>query len=199
MRINDAAMEVDERIVELGAKLDEGLDGNLMRLASQDRTTQAKALLRGFDIVKELDRVKADGLKAITALLNRHDQVTADRRAASLIHGFEFGAKLAHSLHDELLDADSETKVLRLMDAIVQAFDKIGSGRAALAVLLNHPDAGVRVSAATYLIDLMPERVVPILREIDEKNGGNSADFTGHWALLAWERERKSRFNYLSK
>jgi hypothetical protein len=45
----------------------------------------------------------------------------------------------------------------------------------------------------------MPERVVPILREIDKKGGGNSAYFTAHWALLAWEREGKSRFKYLSK
>jgi hypothetical protein len=128
MRINEAAMEVDERIVELGAKLDEWLDGNLTTLAFQDRRTQAKALLRGFDIVKEFDRVKADGLKAITALLNHHDHVTADRRAASLIRGFEFAAKLAHSLHDELLDTDGESKVLRLMDTIVQAFgqDRFG-------------------------------------------------------------------------
>lgn len=192
-------MDVDERVAELGAKLDEWLDGNFVTLASPDRSTSAKALLRGFDIVKELDRIKADGLKAITALLNRRDQITADRRAASLIRGFEFSAKLAHSLHDELLDTDGESKVRRLMDAIVLALDKIGSGRAALAVLLDHPDTGVRVSASWYLIDLMPERVVPMLREIDEKNGGSSADFDAHWALLAWEREGKSRFNSLTR
>jgi hypothetical protein len=197
--MNEAAMEADERIVQSGAKLDEWLDGNLSTFASLDRTAQAKALLRGFDIVKELERIKADGLKAITALLNRHDQIAADRRAASLIHGFEFSAKLAHSLHDELLDTDGESKVWRLMDAIVQALDKIGSGRAALAVLLDHPDTGVRVSASWYLIDLMPERVVPMLREIDEKDGGSSADFKAHWALLAWEREGKSRFTSLTK
>ena len=191
-------MEVDERIVELGAKLDKWLDGNLVTLASPVHVTQANALLRGFDIVQELERIKADGLNAITALLNRHDQITADRRAASLIHGFEFGAKLAHSLHDELLDTDGGSKVWRLMDAIVQALEKIGSGRVALVILLDHPDAAVRVSAASYLIDLMPEQVVPMLREIDEKNDGKSADFTAHWALLAWEREGKSRFNYLS-
>lgn len=188
-------MEVDERIVELGAKLDEWVDGSLVTVASPVHTTQAAALLRGFDITRELERIKAHGLNAITALLNRDDQVSVDRRAASLIHGFEFGAKLAHSLHDELLDTDGETKVWRLMDAIVQTLEKIGAGRAALAVLLNHSDAGLRVSAGAYLIDLMPERVVPILREIDEKNEGKSADFKAHWALLAWELERKSRFN----
>ena len=57
---------------------------NCLLTKLQQRPTQAKALLRGFDIVKEFDRVKADGLKAITALRNRHDQVSADRRAASL-------------------------------------------------------------------------------------------------------------------
>jgi hypothetical protein len=191
-------MDVDARIVELGAKLDEWLDGNLVTLASPVHAKQAEALLRGFDITRELERIKARGLKAITALINRHDQAD-DGRAASLIRGFEFSAKLAHSLHDELLDTDGETKIWRLMDAIVLALEKIGSGRAALAVLLDRPDAGVRVSASWYLIDLMPERVVPLLREIDEKNEGKSADFTAHWGLLAWERERKSRFNSLRK
>ena len=45
----------------------------------------------------------------------------------------------------------------------------------------------------------MPKRVVPILGEIDEKGGGTSSDFTAHWVLLAWEREGKSPFNYLTK
>lgn len=192
-------MDIDERVAELGAKLDELLNGSIVTFASPDRTTQAEALLRGFEIVKELDRIKADGLKAIRALLNRHDQITVDRRAASLIQGFEFSAKLVHSLHDELLDTDGGSKVWRLKDAIVLALDKIGSGRVALAALLDHPDAGVRVSAGWYLIDLMPERVVPLLREIDEKNGSSSADFKAHWALLFWEREGKSRFNSLTK
>jgi hypothetical protein len=43
----------------------------------------------------------------------------------------------------------------------------------------------------------MPERVVPMLREIDETEHANSAHFTAAWAVLAWELERKSRFNYL--
>ncbi|MGC2122659.1 MAG: hypothetical protein WA652_07375, partial [Xanthobacteraceae bacterium] len=77
--------------------------------------------------------------------------------------------------------------------------DVIGAGRVALAVLLDHPDAGIRALAGSYLIDLMPEQVVPLLREIDEKNEGCSADFRAHWALLAWKLERKSRFNYLSE
>ncbi len=192
-------MNIDELIVDLGTKLDKWFGGNLATFASQDRVAQGNALLRGFEIAKELDRLKADGMVAITALLNQPEPVTSDERVASLIRGFEFGAKLAAILHDELLDTEGDTKVVRLTDAIATALDTNGPGRAALAVLLDDPDARVRALAGAYLIDLIPDRVVPILRAIDEKGGGSSADFTAHWALLAWERERKSRFNSLSE
>jgi hypothetical protein len=191
-------MEIDESIAQLGEKLHEWFYGNTATFASDDRQAQAEALLRGFDLVKEFDRLKADGLAAITALLARQDETTDEQRVASLIRGFEFGARLADILHDEFRDiADGETKVVRLMDEIVIALNAIGSGRAALAVLLDHPDAGVRALAGFYLIDLLPERVVPILHQIEEKKDASSALFRAHWALLGWELEGKSRFNYL--
>jgi hypothetical protein len=191
------APEPDESIVQLAARLDQWFDRNVATFASQDRDAQGRALHSGFEIVGALDRVKDEGLTAIAALLNRHDSVTEDQRDASLLRGFALGARLAHTLHDELSDTDSESKVIHLMDEIVKALDAIGPGRAALAALLDHSDAGVRASAGAYLIDLMPERVVPMLREIDEKEHANSAHFTAAWAVLAWEREGKSRFNYL--
>ena len=193
-------MEIDESIAQLGEKLQEWFYGNVPTFASDDRQAQAEALLRGFELVKEFDRLKADGLAALTALLARQDVTTEEQRVASLIRGFEFGAKLADTLHDEIRDiADGETKVVHLMDEIVKALNAIGSGRAALAVLLDHPDAGVRALAGFYLIDLMPERVVPILRQIEEKKDASSALFRAHWALLGWELDGKSRFNYLGQ
>jgi hypothetical protein len=169
-------------------------------LDTEDRVAQGNALLRGIAIAKEFDRLKTDGLTAITALIDRHDLTPDSERAASLIRGFEFGARLADTLHDEFRDtADGETKVVCLTDAIVKALDTIGRGRAALAVLLDHPDPGVRALAGAYLIDLLPERVCPILHQVEEEARGRSAGFRAHWALLAWERERKSRFNYLSR
>jgi hypothetical protein len=190
-------MEIDVSIAQLGTKLDESFDGNVDTFASPDRVAQVNALLRGVAIAKELDRLKADGLAALTALLDRQDASTEDERKASLVRGFEFGSRLAHTLHDELSDTDGETKVAHLAYAIVKTLDGIGSGRAALAVLLDHPDTGVRASAAAYLVDLMPDRVVPILREIDQKEGGSSADFTAHWALLDWELKQKAKQNKL--
>ena len=47
-------MDVDQSIVQLGAKLDEWFEENRATFVSQDRTAQAGALLRGFKVVKEL-------------------------------------------------------------------------------------------------------------------------------------------------
>jgi hypothetical protein len=189
-------VEIDDAIVQLGEKLDAWWDDIISPLLdSEDRVAQAKALLSGFELAKEFDRLKVDGLAAITALLARQDETTVEQRVASLIRGFEFGARLADTLDDEFSDVDGETRVVRLMDAIVDALDRIGSGRAALAGLLDHRDAGVRAWAGADLIDLMPERVVPILRQIEAKVDGGGASFRAYLTLLAWGREGKARFN----
>jgi hypothetical protein len=130
-------------------------------------------------------------LAALTTLLNRQDVATEDERVATLVRGFALGSKLACALHDELLDVNGETEVLRLVKAIVDRMDTMGSGRTALAVLLDHPDPRVRAHAGASLVRLMPDRVLPILREIEEKSDGDSADFTAHWAIMGWEREGK--------
>jgi hypothetical protein len=185
-------VEVNKSIIQLGERLDAWCNGFLGMLDSKDRVAQGKALLAGIEIFKELERLKAEGLAAITALLARQDTMPDDERAASLIRGFEFASKLSHTLHDELLDTTGGNKVIRLMNAIADALDASASGRSALAVLLNYPDAGVRASAGAYLINLMPERVIPILREVQESQDGNSAFFTAYWAVRGWELEGKA-------
>jgi hypothetical protein len=190
---SEVAVEIDDAIVQLGAKLDAWLDNNLATISSKDRLAQFKALLAGIEITKELDLLKAKGLAAITALLKRQDTAAESERAESLIRGFVFAAKLADVLHDELLDTDGSNKIVGLMNEIANALDAIGPGRVALAGLLDHPDDRVRASAGAYLliVGLMPERVLSVLHEIEDKGRGDSADFTGHWAILDWEREGK--------
>jgi hypothetical protein len=169
------AVEIDASIAELGSKLDDWFQDSRTTLASQDRMAQGHALLSGFDLVKDLDRLKSAGMTALTGLLSSVILMASNDRTAPLIGGFEFGAKLAHALHDELLDTEGETKVLRLMDAIVLALNAIPPGRSALTALFEHPNAGVRASAGAYLIDLTPDRVVPLLKEIDERSDGSFA------------------------
>jgi hypothetical protein len=169
-------MDADETIIQLGAKLDQWSDELFAKLDMMDRATQAKELLAGIQILREFDRLKAQGLAAIEALLDGQDATT---------------------LKDEFSDTDGIIKVDRLMDAIVRALAATHSGRAVLAPLLDHADMSVRAFAGQYLIDLMPDRVIPILREIDDRNEGLCADFKAHWVLLTWERERRGRFNAL--
>src|ERR1700733_13182166 len=119
-----ATMEL-ESFVNAGEKLDNLWDEICRLLDSQDRVAQAKALLRGRAIVKEFERLKAEALATLAALLNQSDLMPDDERAASLIRGFEFGASLADTLHDEFRDiADGETEVVHLMDAVVKALDE---------------------------------------------------------------------------
>src|SRR4029077_18800306 len=122
-----------------------------------------KAIARGFGIVKELDKLKADGIAVITSLLARRNALPASERSTALIRNFEFAAKLRAVLHDELLDIDGANKIVLLMNKMADALDATGNGRAALGVLLDHPDDRVRATAGAYLLimNLMPERVVP--------------------------------------
>src|ERR1700692_4418044 len=146
-------MDIDEGIVQLGAKLDEWWDSFSPTLDSDDRIAQGRSLLRASGRAKKFARLKADGLAAIAALLEQHDPVAGDKRAASLIRGFEFGTRLADTLHDEFSDPDGVNEAVRLVDAIVKALHTIGSGRTALVVLLDHPDPGVRALRGPHLFD----------------------------------------------
>jgi hypothetical protein len=179
-------MEFDETIARLEAKLDGWLDSDLAVFAAQDRTAHAEALLRGFEIVNELDKLRADGLQAISLLLDSQNSTPVEDRVASLVSAFALAVQLKDALH-ELGDPDGCNELVSRMNAISSMLDEGPSGRAALAPLLDHAKDSVRASAGAYLVDLMPDRVVPILREIDQKDEGTSAIFTAHWALREWE------------
>jgi len=186
-------MDIDQAIARLGERLDAWWDGFSPLLDSEDRVAQGNALLRGFEIAEEFDRLKVDGLAALAALLNSQDTgaVPQAERAASLLQGFVFGAKLASTLHDEFRDTKAETEVVQLMAKIVNALDAVDPERIALAKLLDDSDPRVQVFAGAHMIKSMPERVIPILREIKEKEDANSAHFNAYFALLMWEHEGK--------
>ena len=185
-------MEFDQTIAQLGAKLDAWFDSNQAIFESEDTAAHAEALLGGFEILAELDRIKSDGLAAIAEILQPQNAIASDERVAALVRAFEFAATLKAALHDELSDVDGGNELVMKMITIAKMLDESRPGRAALAVLLDHAKDSVRASAGAYLVNLMPDRVVPILREIDQKDGGTSAIFTAHWALRGWELEQKA-------
>lgn len=185
-------MDINVSIEQLGKELDEWFDSSASTFASQNRSAQLKALLQGIEIPKKLDRLKADGLAAMTALLDRRDAISEDERVASLVQAFIFGAKLWATLHDELLDADV-LKVAQLMRDIVMKLEVFKPDRASLAALLDHHNDMVRVCAGEHLIDLIPERVVPVLDEIEKKGEAREANLRAGLVLFAWELKQKKR------
>jgi hypothetical protein len=185
-------MESDEIIARLGVKLDAWFDSNQAVFESEDTAAQAHALRAGFEILAELDRIKSDGLAAIAAILHPQNAIASGERVASLVRAFEFAATLKAALSDELSDTDGANELVDKLNMIANLLDESSPGRAALAPLLDHSKDSVRASAGAYLVNLMPDRVVPILREIDQDDDGSSASFTAHWALSEWELKQKA-------
>lgn len=185
---------LDAAIAELGAKLDAWFDANQAASASHERDAQSQALVSGIQIVQELDSLKEQGLQTIKALLKRRNPTTEHNNVVSILRAFELATKLADALHDELLDTDGESEFIGLKNDIADALDATDHGRGQLAALLDHPDAGVRASAAAYLliVNLKPNQALPVLREIEHNESGNSAFFKAHWALLDWELRQKT-------
>jgi len=186
-------MEIDESIAKLAEKFDTWFDGNAATFASADRAAHVRAIDRGVAIARELDRLKASALKALKSLIANSTSAAGDGRTASLIKAFEVGAKLRAALHDELLDINGVNKIVLLMNDIAAALDTTPQGRSALGELLDHSDPRVRAAAGSYLLvdDLLPDKVVPILREIEQAEGATSAYFTAYRALLDWELKQK--------
>jgi len=54
------------------------------------------------------------------------------------------------------------------------------------------------VSAGRYLIDLMPDRVIPVLQQVEKEGPSYPDGLHAHWILLTWELEHKGRFNALA-
>jgi hypothetical protein len=93
------------------------------------------------------------------------DEVEA-KRVADLVKIFENSAKEFYRGLDLLNNKIQRKAVANFFDA-AKELDTIGSGRRnALENLLDNDHSGVRVTAAFYLINLMPEKALAVLREI---------------------------------
>jgi hypothetical protein len=184
----------EDAIAKLGEELAAWFEAGLSPLGLPAGVPHGRASDRALRIFRQVQRLKRLGLKAIRKRLTGIHSTPEDRQVASLIETFAFSARLAATLHDELLDTNGANKIVLLMNEVAAALDATSQGRSALGELLSHSNPRVRASAGAYLLikNLLPERVVPVLRAIDERNEGNRADFTAHWALLDWELKQKA-------
>lgn len=191
-------MDINEQIAALGARLDNWFDEMSARMDAGDKPGQATEWLAGIQIPWRYDELKNRGFTILTALLNPVTVMSENERVAALLRGFEFAAKLEVTLYGQMMDTDAGNQVDDLMDEIVVTLAGIGSGRAALVPLLDHNNSGVSASAGRYLIDLIPDRVIPVLQGIEKSERGFQPGFEARMVLLTWECEHVGRFNALA-
>lgn len=193
----EGTLDISEQIAALGARADSWFEDMDASMDANDKQGQVRGCLAAIQILWRYEDLKNRGYSMLNTLLNPLTVVSESDRVAALLYGFKFAAKLQVALYDEMMDTDAGNHVDGLTDDIVVALAGIGSGRAALVPLLDVDDARVSATAGRYLIDLMPDRVIPVLQEIEKGSFWHQPAFEAHMVLLTWELERKGRFNAL--
>ena len=106
-----------------------------------------------------------------------------DQRVARLLEAFELCAKTRVTAYDDAADKESGDAATRHLFNIAKALDAIPPGRrTALVPFLDSADEGLRVVAAIHLKTMMQDRILPILRELEQKAG--SVGMSAMWALV---------------
>jgi hypothetical protein len=134
------------------------------------------------DIQAALAKLRASMVAAIELARSTADE---EGRMAKLVAAFENCALTQVIAHHDFNDAATIDHAIEHKHTIAAMLDAMGPGkRAVLSKLLESPFAGVRASAGAHLLnaDLLRERVLPILRDI-EQNVAGSAGWTAFWAL----------------
>ena len=190
-------MSIDDQISAFAARFDKWFLDTIIKSYSDDDVAQFKTFVVGIKLLAQLDDLRNQGLATLTTLLSCSDFASEDERINGLLRGFERAARL-EAISDIMADLDGMKQIDGVMDEIVVALSAIAPGRTLLVPLLEHDEARIRVFAGRYLIDLMPDRVIPILKKIDEDGDGSSDGFAAFLVLQAWEVEHGARFNSIA-
>jgi len=189
--MSDDKSETLRRRLE-GAQIDQRM------LARFDLFNEFRAAMKRKDKAAQLDIARRLKLNASDILAAKAAATAAiasgledamatsdpDERTAKLLKTYELSVKTKFWAYAALGDIEAGNAAAMQTEAVVKALDAIPPGRrSALAALLDNPDVGVRVDAAADLKDVMPDRVIPILRQINKEEGASSVGFTAMQAL----------------
>ena len=189
--VNDIVNE--EYVEELMQKMEALTEDMRGAIRAKDQKAQKDVLLRVLAIEKELEAIQAAQRAKLSALLDLDDVTDADEQVARLLLGFELGAKLSHLYSDVAPENDARNAVMQQTYAVGHALDAIGTGRRlALATFLDHPHLSVRAMAAASLPDLLPEKAIPVLTEIQKTAPGTSASMVALTTLTIYEHRNKT-------
>jgi hypothetical protein len=133
-------------------------------------------------------------LKYLAELKTLKQEVRAARgtidRVARLIALFRFAAPLMQIGFYDLCDKETEETAVRSTHDAGTELKAIGpEGMAALVELLRDPSIDVRGSACSLLLEDMPQRVIPVIEEIEREAPGSDANMRTQFSLLYYQTE----------
>jgi hypothetical protein len=187
-------MSIDDQISTFAAQLDKWFLDTAIASYSDDEAAQFKTFVAGIKLLKQFGDLRSRGQATLATSLNHSALASERERISALLRGFERAAML-EAICGDLVDLEGMKQIDRAMDDIVVELSAISPGRTLLVPLLEHDNVRIRVFAGRYLIDLMPDRVIPILEKINKDGDGSSDGFSAFLVLQAWEVERRGRFN----
>jgi hypothetical protein len=151
----------------------------------KDQAAQLEIAGRLKRNAQEIDAAKKEALAAIaTAIDDANATTDPDERTTKLLKAFALSAKTTYWAFDAMTDNETGKEAMIQTHKILAALDAIPPGRrSALTTLLDDPDVNIRCVAAIHLQKIMPERVNPILRQIDQEESPSSVGLAAMWAL----------------
>jgi hypothetical protein len=123
-----------------------------------------KLVQNAKSIEQELENRRAAMEKAVVTAKTAADP---DARTKRLLTAFAFCVKTACNADEETGDVETYNFGVRQLRAVgneLRSLDRFSE----LAQLLDNPDIEIRGFAAVWLRNLMPERILPILQEINK-------------------------------
>lgn len=158
---------------------------------ANDQKAQFEAIRRMALAEKEIQAILAEQDAAVKALLGKKGdgkESSKDNRVKTLLKAYEFCARRRDVAKDVLGDVNTYNKITKQMIALAKEFEEIKPDWKLLLVpFLDHTNAAVRASAAEDLVKLMPERALPVLRQLEEEHRGTSAGMIAYWAIAMHE------------
>ncbi len=149
-----------------------------------DDEAHRRILARMVNTQREIDRWLATQAAKMSSALDVSSLRSDEERIAQLLQAFAFGGKLARICTDIIGDAKAGNKAEEQAYGAGHAIKAIDTdGKLPLAVFLDDPDPSVRAIAASLLVEIIPDRALPVLEEIVKVNSTDSAGLTAFWAL----------------
>jgi hypothetical protein len=164
--------------------------------AAGDLDALRQLMMRVGEVDRELKAIQSSQMATLTGLIV--DRPSPERagegeRIARLLRAFELVAELRRVADDVIGDTNIKNQWTRQGNRIVTILDAVDPQRRQLIPLLKHPLPDVRALAGVYLMEVMPERALPVLRAVYDSHRGLSAGWTAFFVLRMHDVEQAKK------